>query len=1190
METKKAKDENFQSHMSKQYIHPVTEDQTIRDDKESGQDREYGDHEEDEDEEDCGPPNPLDSWIGQLFALTYEWMTPSIVKWYLRGPPQMEDVWRLRSKYRARVVVVPLERNWRYYAFKERTSMPLLRALHATFGRRFWLSGLLSLGCSAANIAAPLLTAPLLRNLSNPDASSHDAWVWVAALFLSQIFLSFMANQFFDISGTCGMNVKSATVNMLYRKSLSLSHAARSRRTTGEIVNLMSIDCEKLLQCSMTIPVTFLGATQIIGSLVSLIFLLGPVALIGILFMLLLLPVQILNTRVTSGLRKKIIRITDQRVKLISEILKGIRAVKLFAWEKPFGSMVNKVRSREVRQYKLINLVRTVFQTVTFAAPVTTSVLTFGAYAIMHGGSSLHPSIVFPALGLFRAMRMPLNTIVNGINLAVEGKISLDRLETFFLEEELENDVEPISSSEGVSLEIVDGHFEWDIDIPSGSLRDMHSKKGSQSVVKRFSSLIHQMKHQGLQGLSSADVIQLQEDFDMNEQQTAAISYGLTNINLRVTRGDLVMIIGAIGAGKSSLLSGIIGDMKRVSGVVRMATHGQKLAYCAQNSWILNATLQNNILFGKTYEFDKYERVLDVCAIRHDLGMLPAGDQTEIGERGINVSGGQRQRVAIARAVYSDSDIYLFDDVLSAVDAHIGRHLFEECINGYLKGKTRLLVTHQLHWLPYADHIVVMNEGMIVEQGSYEELMQDSEGVMASLMREHTAIDTAFSLENNGTADINTVELSAPMEHNASSLESEDRSKTKENGRLMQKEERLTGAVSLRTAWDYIMHMGGTPGIVMGVILTTFFIGELTLAGTDWFLSQWSAEAFNFSLFGYLIMYAMLAVIASTLVLGRNLLFTIAGLEASRNLHIHMFDSVMHAPMSFFDTTPLGRIVARFAKDTESADSSVISSLNQAFTLFMGTIMSMVIIGISLWWFLFAIIPLILIIFFVQQLYRTTNREVKRMDSIRRSPLYAHFSESLVGVSTIRAFRCIDRFSNSNARMLDRSVKFYYAQFFCERWLVTRTHIIGAIIVAISGSFAVLMKGQIPAAYAGLALSYSIQIKQVLGRGIRAFTDAEAQMNNIERIVHYGKNLPREHSVRQKVQFQNLNDWPEDGSIVFNKVQMRYRPELPLVLRDIELNIRPGEKIGVVGRTGAGNVVLFNLNLCDCCHLCLSLT
>ncbi|XP_015167600.1 ABC transporter C family member 12-like isoform X5 [Solanum tuberosum] len=649
----------------------------------------------------------------------------------------------------------------------------------------------------------------------------------------------------------------------------------------------------------------------------------------------------------------------------------------------------------------------------------------------------------------------------------------------------------------------------------------------------------------------------------------------LSNINLDIPVGELVAIVGGTGEGKTSLISAILGELPPL-GNASVTIRGS-IAYVPQVSWIFNATVRENILFGSNFEPTRYWKAIDVTALDHDLELLPGRDLTEIGERGVNISGGQKQRVSMARAVYKKSDIYIFDDPLSALDAHVSHEVFKNCIKEELQGKTRVLVTNQLHFLPQVDRIILVSEGMVKEDGTFEKLLEH--GTLFPKLMENAGKMESYGVETE--YDPNFDSKSSQSSNIRHELQKDLTSVTKRKAGksvLIRQEERETGIIN----WSVLMRYKDALG---GLWVVIFLFGCYTLTeilrilSSTW-LGVWtkaSSSKSNGAGF-YILVYAILSFSQVFVTLANSFWLIISSLNAAKKIHDTMLHSILRAPMVFFHTNPSGRIINRFAKDLGDIDRNVANIGNMCLSQLWQLLSTFVLIGvvstISLW----AIMPLLILFYAAYLYYQNTSREVKRLDSITRSPVYAQFGEAINGLSTIRAYKAHDQLATINGKSMDNNIRFTLANTSTNRWLTIRLETLGGIMIWLTATFAVIQNGRADdkvavAATMGLLLSYSLNITTLLSSTLRQASRAENSLNAVERVGTY-IDLPSE--AQNVISSQPPPDWPSSGFIKFEDVVLRYRPGLPPVLHGLSFEISSGQKVGIVGRTGAGKSSMLN--------------
>merc|ERR1719244_560126 len=562
---------------------------------------------------------------------------------------------------------------------------------------------------------------------------------------------------------------------------------------------------------------------------------------------------------------------------------------------------------------------------------------------------------------------------------------------------------------------------------------------------------------------------------------------------------------------------------------------------------------------------DFYNNVLSACAMEPDLAMLPDGDQTEIGEKGINLSGGQKQRVSLARAVYSKADLYLLDDPLSAVDSHVGKHIFENVIGptGVLNNTTRILVTHGITYLPKTDYIIVMKDGKISEQGSYEDLISQK-GEFAAFMLE-------YMTEENEDAEMLKEELSKTLgedfvnrqistqksvvedtkEDKAVEAEKKPKPEAKKGEKLIEKEVAETGSVKMKVYFYYMKSIGiiGTLAAILGQAIYSASTIMVSYWMTWWTSNKFgnASEPKNRDM--YLGVYGGIGLLQSVVVMGYSAILALATLNASKILHKKMLTRVMMSPMSFFDTTPLGRIVNRFAKDVDVCDQTLPQNLRSWLSQFGNFLATIITIMTVIWQFIIVIIPVSFGFYFVQTFYVTTSRQLKRLESVSRSPIYSHFGETITGSSTIRAFKREKEFMLESANKVDNNQVAYYPSIITNRWLAIWLELLGNIVTLGAALSVILSPGSFNSSQVGLVITYSLNISQTLNWLVRMTADVETNIVGVERIKEYSE-IEQESPWRYPGQTPG-REWPESGKVEFSGYGLRYREGLDLVIRDI---------------------------------------
>jgi len=1119
-----------------------------------------------------------------LSKITYWWANPIFETGYSR-PLENNDIYLLEKKYEEKSLA---EKFYKIYdkEFNKKNEKPsIVKIFIKIFGPKWLPAGIFMLISNICSICSPVILELLLNFVTNEKTeASYKGWIYTIILLVLQILATICNNYHFKIVMEVGLSAKATIISIIYRKTLRLSQSTKQDITEGQIINIVSSDSSRIDELFNYLHSIWSSPLQLIVVLILLIRSLGYWALIGFSILVIFIPLQGIIINWLTNLREQIVGYTDERVKKTQEIISSMRVIKFFGWESSFLSIINKLRSKELSRIRKSQYLFAGINSILDIIPVLASSLTFVGYAL--AGNQLTAAKVFSSLAFFAMLSFPLGDIPFIISEFADSTVAFKRISEVINCEEL-SETFTIDPNAKYAISVKDGNFTWENNDSKVSTSKNESFSGSgdeSSTIVENTPLNEKDIVDGIEDITDED----KDQKDRHSYVSSNKPFTIKNINLNIPRNSLTAIVGSVGSGKSSLVNALIGEMKCESGDI---TYSGSIGYCPQQAWIQNATIKDNILFGKEYDKEKYKKVIKSCALTSDLKMFPNGDMTEIGERGINLSGGQKQRISLARVVYFDSDIVFLDDPLSAVDAHVSRYLFDNCILDALSNKTRILVTHQLHILPKVDYIIYLNNGEIIEQGTFDELMGKS-GEFSKLMYSYGEIDknkegdsegeseVSENLEQTNKNDDNNDDDEATIlekskkenkrEHSKNSFKKQDTNKSEfsvidmNKNDLMTEEERYTGSVKFDIYKFYIKAAGG----VTCVLFVSFFLifSELTKIGNDLWLTFWTDNKFNFSVLKYVIIYlgwSVLQAIAKALF---SIIITYAGINAAKKIHRNAIKRVISAPISFFDTTPLGRIINRFSKDQDSVDNVLTETIQSFISCFAVTISTLIIIIYTTPMFIIPLVPLLFVYYIMQEYYRSTSREIKRLDSLSRSPLYANFNETMNGLSTIRAYREQNRFIEVNGQLLDNNNRPCILQITAQRWLSIRLEMIGALLVFFAAASGILLKKSISPSLLGLSLSYSLNVTGYLNYVVREFSETEIHMNAIERLSHYTNDIEIENQDGYDVP----KEWPKNGKIEIKNLTMRYASHLPPVLNNVSFNIQGNEKIGVVGRTGAG--------------------
>ncbi|OBZ66416.1 Metal resistance protein YCF1 [Grifola frondosa] len=944
--------------------------------------------------------------------------------------------------------------------------------------------------------------------------SAVEGFVIAIIMFIASMVQTVILHQYFQRCFETGMRVRSGLITAIYQKALVLSNDGRGS-ASGDIVNLMSVDAMRLQDLCTYGLIAISGPFQIMLAFVSLYNILGWPAFVGVAIMVFSIPLNTVIARILKRFQEQQMKNRDKRTRLMSELLANIRSIKLYAWENAFVRWILFVRNeQELKMLRKIGITTSLNSALWSGIPLLVAFSSF-AVAALTSKVPLTSDKIFPAISLFMLLQFPLNMFSQVTSNIIEALVSVRRLAAFLNADELQADAREVVPD--TTLEIGDevlsishGEFCWSKEATTPTLED---------------------------------------------------------INLTVRKGELVGVLGRVGAGKTSLLSAIIGEMRRIEGEVKLIGC---ISYAPQNPWIMSATIRDNIVFSHKYDEIFYNLVLDACALRPDLALLPDGDLTEVGEKGITLSGGQRARVSLARAVYARADLVILDDVLAAVDSHVARHIFDHVIgpNGLLASKARIVVTNSVHFLKQFNQVVYLRRGIILESGSYNDLISNNQSELYKLIKGHgnltsSGMSTPFITGDSATPSSEGDTVVASLQDlTEEKLESVDKKLIRRTsyGKAVIEDDIPVRAVSDgptkehsehgRVKWDVYMQYieAASKAGFVSFVIATVLQQVASLAGNNT-LRAWGEHnrtvGDNAGAGKYLLGYGLFSLSSSLLgATAAILIWVLCSVRSAKRLHDSMLQAVIRAPLTFFELTPTGRILNLFSRDTYVVDQILARVIQNVVRTLCVTAMIVLVIGYSFPLFLVAVPPLAWFYLRVMIYYLATSRELKRLDAVSRSPIFAWFSESLNGLSTIRAYDQQRLFVANNERRVDRNQICYLPSISVNRWLAVRLEFVGATIIFIAAMLALvaLITTGVDAGLVGFVLSYALNTT-----GSLLPSEAPAEIPDATPV-----------------------DWPSKGEVEFRQYSTRYRPELDFVLKDISVKINPKEKIGICGRTGSG--------------------
>lgn len=1005
--------------------------------------------------------------------------------------------------------------------------------------------------------------------------------------FFCMILLSLSLQQMSIVSVRLGLRVEAAVSALIYEKSLIYDRSS----STIDITSLVSNDSSKLAEACTMIQYLWSGALEAVAIICILLGFTGRSALPGLGVVILLIPVQYFIGALTASARKKSVSASDERVRFMKEVLTAMKLVKMYVWEELFAVRVAEERKKEAEIQFFGGVLKSINYAIVFSAPPLIALSIFGLHVLE---SPLEASLAFTTLSLFNTLRLPLVLLPKGLRAAVEAYTSAERISSF-------------------------------LTLPDRALNTSYSG----AVVASNSEV--SITDAANVSMNSSMTTRRERSTGTIEIKDASFAPGfdkphlLKQISMRLEPGSLTVITGTVGSGKSNLLLSLLGQLTCVEGSVRV---DGKFGYVPQTPWCAHGTVRDNILFGKPWNEKRYRAVIYACALERDLGLLEYSDLTEIGERGMNLSGGQRQRIATARAVYAGADVVLLDAPLSAVDAYTSQHMFKHAILGLLKGEgaTVVLVTHQVELIPKADTLIVMQEGSIAYIGppspyaltkffptsvraveSHTRHSSESEGTMTPRARRPALSDVIGDDEEEdprlgpstpkagsstptrgagGSSSIDKMDSYVFLElrPRAQSVDTRIRRQVSVISTLAatsadlplatvavdKTATRLTASAETsstgKSANSYLNLAIELRWYILFAVSVVFLVTQLTRIYSDIFISSWVINKYSRQEMWYVSLYAAYVAAFIFLLIVRGLVYFVMFKDGASRMHDTMSKALLRAPMSFFNLTPLGSLLSVISKDMDSLSDALADNiyLVWVYVLILLSTIGVVIAQVRI--FLAVVGVLVILFILVCARYLAASKVFKLRAGAAASAVVAHVSETVQGIAVIQAFRAENRYSSVNGDKLLAAQTARFTMETLQLWLSVRQDLIGSLMVFGTCIMCVSLEKSLSPAAAGLAISNSFQILLFLSLMVRTAASAHDQMASVDRIRALGTVL----NEQDKGELTSPPGWPLKGEISFNNVVMSYVPDTPPVLKGVSFSIEAGEKIGIVGRTGAG--------------------
>ncbi|MCJ1423071.1 hypothetical protein MMC29_000952 [Sticta canariensis] len=1145
-----------------------------------------------------------------FFSLaTFTWVDPIIWSGY-RNTYEISDVWGLPPTDKSARVLA----DFQHALLSSRLAMRLL--IHHT--KPLLLQGMWAMCSAVLTLAPTLLLKLILEYLENPKTSSvNAAWLYVALLFVSGFLKAVTEGQASWLGNKVAVHLQAIAAGEIFAKSLKRKATADpvekdlkvnsgdghakdgsqnaaeiyKQATIGKVTNLMAVDSTNISEVTSNLPLLWASVpAELVIGCILLYSILGYASIGGFAIMVLLLPIKILIARGFSKVQTHIMAATDARIQATSELVQSIRVIKSFAWEDIFFSHIQTKRNLELQRLRRRFLLWTLAVTLYNTTPVLIAFFSFSIYTVVEK-RSLKPSAAFPAISLFALLRISLDKLAGALASIQEALVSVHRVEAYLRESETDKyrqHREHGIYSDPDSVGFRDATFTW--------------AAGDPSAFR----------------MTGIDL-----EFAVDELNiiTGPTGSGKTTLLLALM-GEMELLRGSIN------FPGVPGFKSSAPNV-----HGytNSLAYCAQRSWLINSTIRDNILFGSPWDGERYSKVVNACALEKDIKTLPSGDQSIVGDKGTKLSGGQKQRVALARAVYSKARFLLLDDCLSAVDTQTAQWIMERCIEGELmRSRTRILVSHNVELtVKHAKFVAALKDGTVIAKGLPGEI--ELEGISDRWHSMNEINEDRQSSPKNGTQSFG---IFAALDDTASNATADVESKSVETENMvaaerilstpnvkqvLSPESKATGTIKWGLFKLYFKAFGRWYFWLAMCLM--FFANQLSTLSIDLWIRNWAnsyqenavtetrrhidAESTagmrlrlqapsahlvrlnppNSTLVGvwaataskvndqyFLTIYALLALAFAFIKFIRMLLLFAGSLSASQILHTHLLTSITRASFTFYDATPIGQILNRFSRDIETIDQQLAPVLLGFQHAAFSALMIWIVVAVTTPLFILPSFAICGVYLVIGKLYINSSRDLKRIESIQRSPLYQHLDETVAGVVTVRAYGQERRFAAEALRRLDMHSAAYLGLWATNAWLAFRVDVTSSLVSFFAGAFVVAAQGRVSPGAAGLSLTYAITFTEHILWLVKLYAVNEQNMNSVERVKEYIDAPPEAPtSIPETIP---LHNWPIKGSVEFSHYSTKYRNDLPYALHDINLKIHPGENLGVVGRTGAGKTSL----------------
>ncbi|XP_005734930.1 ATP-binding cassette sub-family C member 8 isoform X1 [Pundamilia nyererei] len=1191
----------------------------------------------------------LQPFVNLLSKATYWWMNTFITSAHKR-PIDLKVIGKLPIAMRALTNYIKLRKAFedqkRPQGIALQSPKWIWQALRKAFGRPLILSITFRFLADLLGFAGPLCISGIVHHISKDNRTIQppikllgiyfisskefleNAYVLAVLLFFALLLQRTFLQASYYVAIETGINLRGAIQTKIYNKIMRLCTSTMSmgELTVGQICNLVAIDTNQLMWFFFLCPNLWAMPVQIVVGVILLYYLLGISALIGATVIAVLAPVQYFVATKLSQTQKSTLEYSSERLKKTNELLRGIKLLKLYAWERIFCDSVEETRVKELTSLQAFALYTSISIFMNAAIPIAAVLTTFVVHVHISEDADLSPAVAFASLSLFHILVTPLFLLSSVVRSTVKALVSVQKLSEFFSSDEIGDEQEPKAT------------------LPTGSSN--HNQNRYQAVplkvVNRKRPTRDDWKNYGSEGNHEGD-----GPFqDVDQDICIKISNGyftwvdgaptLSNVDIKIPFGKLTMIVGQVGCGKSSLLLAALGEMQRVSGTVtwnslpNLESEGDEsptdkdaagegdirkrgpVAYASQKAWLLNATVVENITFEMPMIKSRYKAVIEACSLQPDIDILPQGDQTEIGERGIILSGGQKQRISVARAMYQQTNVVFLDDPFSALDIHLSDHLMQDGILKLLREEKRtvVLVTHKLQYLPHADWIIAMKDGTIQTEGTLKDVQNSEPELFEQWKTLMNRQDQEFEKETvaESMTDLERKNLRRAMYSREAARTEEDEeggtpgwtcamapatlmfdraeeSVESEDDDNLSQVMRQRATIPWRSCGTYLSSAGL---LLLSLLLLSQLLKHSLMVAIDYWLAHWTSHVIaakkdasshnctivqdcGFSHSWYLSVFSVLCCLGIVLCLATSVAVEWTGHKVAKELHHNLLNKIILAPMRLFETTPLGSILNRFSTDTNTIDQHIPTTLE---CLSRSTLLCVSALGVISYVtpvFLIALLPLAVTCYFIQKYFRMASRDLQQLEDSTQLPLLSHFSETVEGLTTIRALRYEPRFRQRLLQFTDANNIASLFLTAANRWLEVRMEYIGAcvVLVAAVASITNSLYNQLSPGLVGLGLTYALMVSNYMNWMVRNLADMEVQLGSVKRINGLLKTEPENYEGLLTVS-QVPDGWPRQGQIKIQNLSVRYDATLKPVLKNVNAHISPGQKVGICGRTGSG--------------------